>query len=868
VSDSTDQDKRPLSLGRTGGKLELRKPIETGQVRQSFPHGRTKTVQVEVRKKRVVGPGGDKPAETPAPTAAAMPAAKPAAAAPARRPVVLPQGLTEEERAHRVRALKGAIADAEIRRQADVDREREEAVLRAAEEAHRIEEEGKRKAAEEDVKRKTDDVDKRKQDDDRRKQEKADEDSRREVADRAGKAAAAKVAALTAAGKIKVVQEEPEEEAPARRGARPGAPPRRPATAPRRDDHRRNAKLTVVRALNTDDDERQRSLASVKRHREREKQRALQMLQEQTKIVRDVVVPETITVQELANRMAERGGDVIKALMKMGVMATINQSIDADTAELVVTEFGHRLKRVSEADVEAGLKQDDDAEAALESRPPIVTIMGHVDHGKTSLLDALRQTDVVAGEAGGITQHIGAYQVTLQSGQKITFIDTPGHQAFTAMRARGAHVTDIVVLVVAADDGIKEQTVEALRHAKAAGAPMIIAINKMDKPGANPDKVRQELLQHEIVVERLGGDVLDIEVSALKKTNLDKLEEAILLQAEILDLKANPHRPAEGSVIEAQLERGRGPVATVLIKRGTLKVGDIFVAGSEWGRVRALIDDRGTNITEALPAMPVEVLGLSGTPMAGDDFTVATDEGQARDIAAYRQRRRREQQAVAGARGTLEQMFAQAAAGAAKELAVVVKSDVQGSLEAITGSLEKLGTDEVSVRVLHAAVGGINESDIILAKASHAVIVGFNVRANPQARDMARRDNVEIRYYSIIYEVIDDIKAALSGLLSPTRRENFLGNAEIREVFNITKVGKVAGCMVTEGIVKRGGKVRLLRDNVVIHEGTLKTLKRFKDEVREVREGFECGMAFENYDNIEKGDIIECFEVEEVARAL
>jgi translation initiation factor IF-2 len=514
------------------------------------------------------------------------------------------------------------------------------------------------------------------------------------------------------------------------------------------------------------------------------------------------------------------------------------------------------------------LKQDNDPDASLEPRPPVVTVMGHVDHGKTSLLDALRQTDVAAGEAGGITQHIGAYQVTLHGGQKITFIDTPGHQAFTAMRARGAHVTDIVVLVVAADDGIKEQTVEALRHAKAAGAPMIIAINKMDKPGANPERVRQELLQHEIVVERLGGDVLDIEVSALKKTNLDKLEEAILLQAEILDLKANPHRPAEGSVIEAQLERGRGAVATVLIKRGTLKVGDIFVAGSEWGRVRALIDDRGMNVTEATPAMPVEVLGLSGTPMAGDDFTVAADESQARDIAAYRQRRRREQQAAAGARGTLEQMFAQAAAGAAKELAVVVKSDVQGSLEAITGSLEKLGTDEVSVRLLHAAVGGINESDIILAKASHAVIVGFNVRANPQARDMARRDRVEIRYYSIIYEVIDDIKAALSGLLSPTRREKFLGNAAIREVFNISKVGKVAGCMVTEGTVKRGGKVRLLRDNVVIHEGTLKTLKRFKDEVREVREGFECGMAFENYDNIEKGDVIECFEVEEVARAL
>ena len=867
MSDSTDQDKRPLSLGRTGGKLELRKPIETGQVRQSFPHGRTKTVQVEVRKKRVVGPGGDKPAETPTTAAAAAPAAKPAAAAPARRPVVLPQGLTEEERAHRVRALKGAIADAETRRQADADREREreEEERRAAEEARRLEEENKRRATEEEAKRKTEETERRKQDDDRRKQEKAAEDSRREVADRAGKAAAAKVAALTAAGKIKVVEEEPEEEP---RRARPGAPARRPAAAPRRDDHRRNAKLTVNRAINTDDDERQRSLASVKRHREREKQRALQMLQEQTKIVRDVVVPETITVQELANRMAERSGDVIKALMKMGVMATINQSIDADTAELVVSEFGHRLKRVSEADVEAGLKQDNDPDASLEPRPPVVTVMGHVDHGKTSLLDALRQTDVAPGEVGGITQHIGAYQVTLHGGQKITFIDTPGHQAFTAMRARGAHVTDIVVLVVAADDGIKEQTVEALRHAKAAGAPMIIAINKMDKPGANPERVRQELLQHEIVVERLGGDVLDIEVSALKKTNLDKLEEAILLQAEILDLKANPHRPAEGSVIEAQLERGRGAVATVLIKRGTLKVGDIFVAGSEWGRVRALIDDRGMNVTEATPAMPVEVLGLSGTPMAGDDFTVAADESQARDIAAYRQRRRREQQAAAGARGTLEQMFAQAAAGAAKELAVVVKSDVQGSLEAITGSLEKLGTDEVSVRVLHAAVGGINESDIILAKASHAVIVGFNVRANPQAREMAKRDGIELRYYSVIYEIIDDVRQLLTGMLKPTLRERFLGNAQIREVFNISKVGKVAGCMVTEGIVKRGGKVRLLRDSVVIHEGTLKTLKRFKDEVREVREGFECGMAFENYDNIEKGDVIECFEVEEVARAL
>jgi translation initiation factor IF-2 len=573
-------------------------------------------------------------------------------------------------------------------------------------------------------------------------------------------------------------------------------------------------------------------------------------------------------VQELANRMAERSADVVKALMRMGVMATINQTIDADTAELVVTEFGHKLKRVSESDIELGLKGEEDPPETLESRPPVVTIMGHVDHGKTSLLDALRHTDVAAGEAGGITQHIGAYQVTLAGGQKITFIDTPGHQAFTQMRARGATVTDIVVLVVAADDGIKEQTVEAIRHAKAAHAPIIVAINKMDKHDANPEKVRQELLQHEMVVEKLGGDVLDVEVSATKKTNLDKLEEVILLQAEILDLKANPKRPADGVVIEAKLERGRGPVATVLIKRGTLKVGDIFVTGSEWGRVRALLDDRGNQITQAGPATPVEVLGLNGVPLAGDDFTVAEDESQARDIADFRQRRRRDQQAVAGARGTLEQMFSQIAAGVAKELAIVVKSDVQGSLEAIVGSLEKLSGTEVKVRVLHSAVGGINESDVILAKASNAAIIGFNVRANPQARDLARRDSVEIRYYSIIYDVIDDMKKAMSGMLAPTLRERFLGNAAIREVFNISKIGKVAGCMVTEGAVRRGARVRLLRDSVVIHEGSLKTLKRFKDEVREVKEGYECGMAFENYDNIQAGDVIECFEVDEIARAI
>jgi len=861
MADKGDE-KRPLSLGgRPGGKIEIRKPIETGSVRQSFPHGRSKTVQVEVRKKRAtpgVGLGfGDKP-EAPAPAAAPKPAASPAAPVPApRRGVVLPHGLTPEEAARRARALKGAIkADEEERRQAAVeaDRLRQQAAETAV--VRKPSAEGPAAGGDaESLKRAADAA--------QRAADKAAEDSRREVAERAGKAAAAKVAALTAAGKVK--PEEEDDDGP-RRG--PGAP-KRPALAPRRDEPRqRRAKLTVTRALNEENEERIRSEARVKRQREKLRQQVLQEAQPQLKQVREVVVPEAITVQELANRMAERSADVIKALMKMGVMATINQTIDTDTAELLVTEFGHKIKRVAEADVEEGLKGDADPPESLKPRPPVVTVMGHVDHGKTSLLDALRSTDVAAGEAGGITQHIGAYKVTLKNGQQITFIDTPGHQAFTAMRARGAQVTDIVILVVAADDGIKEQTVEAIRHAREAKVPIIVAINKIDLPGAKPERVRQELLQHEIVLEELGGEVLDVEVSATKKTNLEKLEELILLQAEILDLKANPDRPAEGTVIEARLERGRGPVATVLIKRGTLKVGDIFVSGSEWGRVRALIDDRGQNVPSAGPAMPVEVLGLNGTPLAGDDFIVAENEGKARDIADYRQRLRREKTATAGARGTLEQMFTQIAAGSAKELAVVVKSDVQGSLEAIVASLEGLATDEVKVRVLHAAVGGINESDIILAKASSAAIIGFNVRANPQARDLAKRDGVEIRYYSIIYEVVDDIKGVLTGLLTPTKRERFLGNAEIREVFNITKVGKVAGCMVKEGLVRRGAKVRLLRDNVVIHEGSLKTLKRFKDEVREVREGTECGMAFENYDNIEKGDVIECFEVEEVARVL
>ncbi|MDX1425187.1 MAG: translation initiation factor IF-2, partial [Kiloniellales bacterium] len=659
-------------------------------------------------------------------------------------------------------------------------------------------------------------------------------------------------------------EEEAEAEAKARR--KPGAP--RPA-ARRGEPRRRRGTLTIAQALEGDEQERVRSLASVRRQRER--LRALQEKQARQppqRVIREVVVPEAITVQELANRMAERGGEVIKALMKMGVMATINQTIDADTAELLVEEFGHRVKRVSAADIEIGLKGAPDVETAMAPRPPVVTIMGHVDHGKTSLLDTLRETDVAAHEAGGITQHIGAYQVQLQNGAKITFIDTPGHAAFTEMRLRGANVTDIVVLVVAADDGIKEQTVEAINHAKAAKVPIIVAINKIDKPEADPERVKQELLQHDLVVEELGGDILAVPVSAKERLNLDKLEETILLQAELLELKANADRQAEGVVIEAKLERGRGSVATVLVQRGTLNVGDVFVAGSESGRVRALVNDRGESVDSAGPSVPVEVLGLTGTPVAGDEFIVVENEARAREVAEFRIHTKRETDIAAQARGSLEQMLSRIKEGEAKELPVVIKADVHGSLEAIVGSLEKVGTDEVKVRVLHAGVGGINESDVTLAGATDAIILAFNVRANPQARESARRDGIEIRYYSIIYNLVDDIKSVLSGLLAPQRQEKFLGYAEIREVFSITKSGKVAGCMVTDGLVKRGAKVRLLRDNVVIHDGALKTLRRFKDEVREVKEGYECGMAFENYQDIQVGDQIECYEVEEIARAL
>ncbi|WP_104506197.1 translation initiation factor IF-2, partial [Rhodoblastus sphagnicola] len=641
-----------------------------------------------------------------------------------------------------------------------------------------------------------------------------------------------------------------------------------PAVKPAKGAEKQRGRLTVTSATASDDgDERTRSVAAFRRRTQRMKG----VVEQKERLSREVVLPETITIQELANRMSERGVDVIKLLMRQGQMHKITDVIDADTAELIATEMGHTVKRVAESDVEEGLFDAPDADDALQTRPPVVTIMGHVDHGKTSLLDAIRRANVVSGEAGGITQHIGAYQVTSPLGGLVTFIDTPGHAAFTAMRARGAKVTDIVVLVVAADDGVMPQTVEAISHAKAAGVPMIVAINKIDKPDAKPERVRTELLQYEVQVESLGGDTLEVEVSAKQKLNLDKLLEMITLQAEVLDLKANPERPAEGTVIEARLDRGRGPVATVLVQRGTLAVGNIIVAGSQWGRVRALIDDQGANCVHAGPSFPAEVLGFSGAPEAGDRVAVVESEARAREITEYRDRQKREQAAVrgTGARSSLVDMMSQLKATAGlKEVPLVIKGDVQGSVEAICAALENLGTEEVAARVLHAGVGGITESDITLAEASNAVVIGFNVRAHKEAREASERLGIEIRYYNIIYNLVDDIKAAMSGLLAPTLRETMLGNAEILEVFNISKVGKVAGCRVTDGTMERGQHVRLIRDNVVVHEGKLSTLKRFKDEVSVVQPGQECGMAFENYQDMRAGDVIECYRVEEIKRSL
>lgn len=634
------------------------------------------------------------------------------------------------------------------------------------------------------------------------------------------------------------------------------------------EPQRRGGKVNLHSIGSGDDDDDDYGFGGPRRRFKKKQPKPVQPLQPQEKVIKEVIIPEIITVQELANRMAEKSADVIKKLMSLGVMATINQPIDADTAQIVVEELGHKFKRVADSDVEEAIKGAEDTPDQMLPRAPVVTVMGHVDHGKTSLLDALRETNVAAREAGGITQHIGAYQIVTPKGDKITFIDTPGHEAFSEMRARGAKVTDIVVLVVAANDGIMPQTIEAIRHAQAAEVPIVVAINKIDLPGADPMKVKTALLQHGIAVEELGGESLCAEVSAKKRINIDKLLEAILLQAEILDLKANPNRTADGTVIEAKMEKGRGSVATVLVQRGTLKVGDICIAGKEWGRVRAMFNEMGHKVQEAGPATPVEVLGLQGTPAAGDDFTVVADENQAREVTNYRIRKERDAKLVKSAKSAMEQMLDKIKSGEIKHLPVIIKADVQGSIEAIEGTLNKLSNDEVSVQILHSAVGPISESDITLAKASNAFVIGFNVRAIPQARDMARRDGVDIRYYSIIYDVADDVKKGLEGMLSPELKEKILGYAEIRNVFNITGVGKVAGCMVTEGLVKRGAKVRLLRDNVVIHDGNLGQLKRFKEDVKEVKEGYECGMSFENYNDIQVGDFIECYEIEAIAAKL
>ena len=860
MTKTDEKDRKKLSLS-SGGTLSLGKKIETSQVKQSFSHGRSKTVQVERRRKRV---------------------------ATVQKPEIeiLDDGavlkhLTSEERAARTRALKEGLQQQE-NQEAETTLIEPETIL----EDDKIREHIKKEISEDVTAELTEKQTPIENQEHIGAQEQTFEDEQKILeAARLAEEEEARQAKATSNRQLGRASEkttatlneddidgaiDDEGETPKTGKKRSDSGKKIVTPAGRRGEPRRrhSGKLTISQALDDSGVERVRSLASVRRAREKEKKRAREEQGAIQKQVRDVVVPDAITVQELANRMAERAADVIKKLMELGVMATINQVIDADTAELVTGEFGHKVRRVSESDVETGLKVDVDPEESKELRAPVVTIMGHVDHGKTSLLDAMRKTDVVTGEAGGITQHIGAYQIQLETSDKITFLDTPGHAAFTEMRARGANVTDIIVLVVAADDGINDQTVEAIKHAKAAESPIIIAINKIDLPDADPNRVQTELLQHEIVVEELGGDVIQVQVSAKTGQGIDKLQEAILLQAEILELKANPHRSAAGTIVEAKVERGKGSVATVLVQHGTLCIGDIFVAGAEWGRVRALLNDRGERINDCGPSFPAEVLGLNGSPIAGDDFVVVENESRAREVVEYRQREIRNKQASAGARGTVEQMLSAIAAGHADELPILIKTDVHGSLEAIRTSLERISNDTVAVRILHGAVGGISESDVTLAVASNAIIVGFNVRANPQARDLARTSGVDIRYYSIIYNVIDDIKAALTGLLSPDLKEEFLGNAEIKEVFNISKVGKIAGCIVTEGSIKRGAQVRLLRDNVGVHEGSLKTLKHFKEEVKDIKEGSECGAGFENYNDLQVGDFIECFEIKEIARTL
>mgnify|MGYP002620775074 CR=1 FL=1 len=855
MSDADERNpsgRKPLTLGaRTG----------SGTVQQSFARGRSKAVVVEKKRKRIAPgtPAGKDAAPAATPSGKPMSDADKARAALAAKAKQL--GLSEEELIKRQRAIARARAESaerDARKKAE-----EEALARKAEEdrkaleEQREREEQARKASEERKSRVREeavpvidpaDIPVPADPDTAKPQRKAPEKDVR-------------------AKDIDLVADADEDDGRSKKKLAPAAKAA-PARSKDAGERRHKGRLTIQNLVE-DDEDRQRSLASMRRAREREKQRRIQGGTEREKVARDVVVPESITVQELANRMAERAADVVKFLMKQGQMVRAVDYLDADDAELIVEEFGHRVKRVADADVEEGFISADDPEGTKKPRPPVVTVMGHVDHGKTSLLDALRSTDVAGGEAGGITQHIGAYQVQLKSGEKITFLDTPGHAAFSAMRARGAQATDIVILVVAADDGVMPQTVEAINHAKAAGVPIIVAVNKIDKPDATPDKVINNLLQHEIVTEAMGGDVQAVPVSAKQRIGLDELTEAISLQAEMLELKANPDRSAEGVVIESQVDKGRGPVATVLVKRGTLKRGDIVVAGVQWGRVRALTNERGQQLAEAGPSLPAEILGLDGAPEPGEAFSVVENEARAREIVDYRMRQRRDKSARTGGGGTsLEQMMARLQQSEVRELPILIKADVQGSAEALSMALEKAGNEEVRARVIHSAPGGVSEADVQLAKASGAPIFAFNVRANKQARDLAEQEKVEIRYYSIIYDVIDDVKKTLEGLLAPEKRETFIGYAEILEVFNITKLGKVAGCRVTEGVVRRGCGVRLLRNDTVIHQGELSTLKRFKDEVSEVRAGTECGMGFVGYQDLQKGDLIECFTVEEIERKL
>ena len=853
TDDTNTENKKTLKLGK--GKLGLKTSVDSmpgsSHVRQNLNNGRSKGVMVEVRKKRIIVPDGAGQTNT-------------------EDAVTI-----SSEQAHRLRVLQDAKEKAA-----------EEARIRSEEEAkHKAEEEAKRKAAEEEAKKQAliDSLDKQ-----------SEEKEKTPTPVSAKESAPQKTVKQTVVVKSEKKEEKKAEDKPENKkkyvsryddddrddkyvksskvGDRDGDNngKRKNGVNDERRSFGKNVLKNILKGGFDDEDDdrgyRSRSLSSIKRSREKEKNK-LQENKPQEKVIKEVVIPDTITVQELSNRMAEKAASVIKILMKLGMMVTINQTIDADTAQIVVEEMGHKFRRVSDADVEFDVKHDDKAED-LVVRPPVVTVMGHVDHGKTSLLDALRKTNVVSREAGGITQHIGAYQVALPSGEKVTFIDTPGHAAFSSMRARGAKVTDIVILVVAANDGVMRQTIEAIKHAKAAEVPIVVAINKIDVPGADPQKVKTELLQYGVIAEDMGGDAQMVEVSAKKHVNLDKLVEAVLLQAEVLELKANPNRSAEGVVIESKMEKGRGPVATILVNKGTLKVGDYFVAGKEWGRVRALMNEFGQKVDDAAPSVPVEVLGLDAIPQAGDELVVVDSENKAREISLYRHRKERESLQVKSAKSAMDQIFDKIKAGEIKELPIVIKADVQGSVEALVGTLEKIKTDKVKVKILHSAVGPINESDITLAHASNAMVIGFNVRASGQARDMAKRDGVEIRYYSIIYDVANDTKQALEGMMAPEIKEKMIGYASVKQVFNITKVGKVAGCMVTEGVVKRGAQVRLLRDNVVLHTGALSQLKRFKDDAREVRENMECGMSFENYSDIQVGDVIECFEIEEVKAKL